>query len=410
MTTHSDTPGTIGIVGGGPSGLVLAIALARRGLRSTVFERDVHPQAAPRFNPDRSYTIDISGHGLKALRHIDACSFFDERLIHFKGLKVPGGQTEAWKDQGWTGSRGDIMRALMAKVDEQHADMVSFEFGCRVEAVDVRAGAVMYTDGSGVRATRTFDLVVGADGAGSVVRRALQDQVAWFSVESKSLPEYCTMIELDRVGDQLDREYLHGLASIPFVVAGAIKGDDGPDSSRWFCAVGTRAKAVYGSADEARAFFLRRCPRVLDLTSDAAVAAFAQRECYHIGRKLTCSQLDGGKAVLLGDAAAPFPPIGQGLNAAMESAMTLDLCIGLAGHAPPQLLEATRLYTTRWKPEADAASWISEKSLFENRYHTLRALATMRLGLNIASEAKSPVVPYSEVKRKAERMWPLWAN
>jgi len=68
----------IAIVGGGPSGLVLAIALARRGIPTTVFERDAHPEIAPRFNPDRSYTIDISGHGLKALRHIDACAQFDE--------------------------------------------------------------------------------------------------------------------------------------------------------------------------------------------------------------------------------------------------------------------------------------------------------------------------------------------
>jgi 2-polyprenyl-6-methoxyphenol hydroxylase-like FAD-dependent oxidoreductase len=59
----------IAIVGGGPAALVLAIALARRGIGTTLFERDVHPDVAPRFNPDRSYTIDISGHGLKALRH-----------------------------------------------------------------------------------------------------------------------------------------------------------------------------------------------------------------------------------------------------------------------------------------------------------------------------------------------------
>lgn len=75
---------------------MLAIALARRGLSSTVFERDVHPDAAPRFNPDRSYTIDISGHGLKALRHIDACGEFDDRMIRFKGLKIPGRGTEEW--------------------------------------------------------------------------------------------------------------------------------------------------------------------------------------------------------------------------------------------------------------------------------------------------------------------------
>lgn len=86
----------IAIVGGGPASLVLAISLARRGVRTTVFERDAHPEVAPRFNPDRSYTIDISGHGLRALRHIGACPYFDDRLIKFKGLKLPGGATEEW--------------------------------------------------------------------------------------------------------------------------------------------------------------------------------------------------------------------------------------------------------------------------------------------------------------------------
>lgn len=81
---------SIAILGAGPSGLVLAVALARRGLHSTVFEQDVHPDIAPRFNPDRSYTIDISGHGLKALRYIDACAEFDDRMIRFKGLRIPG--------------------------------------------------------------------------------------------------------------------------------------------------------------------------------------------------------------------------------------------------------------------------------------------------------------------------------
>src|SRR5438034_2042404 len=124
VTTANRREGTaeIAIVGGGPAGLVLAIALARRGIRSTVFERDAHPELAPRFNPDRSYTIDISGHGLRALRHIDACSYFDDRLIRFKGLKIPGGRTEEWTLPGWTGSRGDILRALMALLEERYRE------------------------------------------------------------------------------------------------------------------------------------------------------------------------------------------------------------------------------------------------------------------------------------------------
>jgi 2-polyprenyl-6-methoxyphenol hydroxylase-like FAD-dependent oxidoreductase len=374
-----------------------------------VFERDVHPEVAPRFNPDRSYTIDISGHGLRALRHIDACSYFDDRMIRFKGLKLPGGATSEWTLPGWTGSRGDILRALMAVATDRHSELIRFRFESRVSAVDVRDGTVSDARPSGAPTTSRFDLIVGADGAGSVVRNALREQVPGFTVETASFPNYCTMLELDRVGDQMDRNYLHGLSVRPFCVAGAIKGDLGGDTSRWFCAVGTKAKQGFASTDAARDFFHQRVPRILELTSEEKLAAFAQRTCYHIGQTLTCSELHGGKAVLLGDAAAAFPPIGQGVNAAMESAMTLDNCLGEVGGSPKAPLEAARLYSSRWKPEADAVSWMSVRSLFENRLHMIRASITTKLDLSIFDQAKSADIPYSAVRRKAERMWPLWA-
>jgi kynurenine 3-monooxygenase len=404
-TNDPEATAEVALVGGGPAALVAAIALARRGMRTAIFERDAHPEVAPRFNPDRSYTIDISGHGLKALRHIDACAYFDARMIRFKGLKIPGGRTEEWSLPGWTGSRGDILRALMALVEDKYKEWITLEFERRVESVDVHAGTLTFA-AQPDRATRRFDFIVGGDGAGSVVRKALRDQVPRFTVQTRSYPNYCTMIELDRVGDRLDENYLHGLSVRPFCVAGAIKGDHGSDTPRWFCAV---AKQTFSSTDEAQRFFRERIPRVLELTSAEKIAAFAQRTCYHIGQTLACARLHGGKAVLLGDAAAAFPPIGQGVNAAMESAMVLDLCIGEAGRSPARLLEAARLYDGRWKPEADAVSWMSVRSLFENRLHMFRASATSRLGLSIFADAKSADVPFSEVRRKAKRLWPLWA-
>lgn len=399
--------GKIAIIGGGPSGLVLAMALARRGVPTTVFERDLHPEVAPRFNPDRSYTIDISGHGLKAIRHIAAEPQFDERMIKFKGLKLPGGATEPWDLPGWTGSRGDILRALMAPIDATWSGLVTLRFEHRVTAVDIDKGTLTIAAKDG-EATEAFDFIVGADGAGSVVRKAFEAQVPGFRTEHKSLPNWCTMIELDRVGDTLDPNYLHGLSSFPFVAAGAIRGDKGSDKPRWFCAIGTREKKTYASPEEARAFFRERVPRILELTSDDKVAAYAARPCYHIGQKLTCSQIAGGKAVLIGDSAGPFPPIGQGVNAAMESAMVLDLAVGEAGASPEGLLAAAKLYNDRWKPEIDAVSWMSEKSLFENRWHMMRARIAGALGISIFSEAKSAEVPYSAVKRKADRIAFFW--
>jgi len=37
---------------------------------------------------------------------------------------------------------------------------------------------------------RRFDLVVGADGAGSAVRSAMREQVAGFTVETSTVPNY----------------------------------------------------------------------------------------------------------------------------------------------------------------------------------------------------------------------------
>jgi hypothetical protein len=48
------------------------------------------------------------------------------------------------------------------------------------------------------------------------------------------------------------------------------------------------------------------------MTSEKCATAFAERTSYHVGQSATCSKPHGGRAVLLGDAPAPFPAIGQG--------------------------------------------------------------------------------------------------
>ncbi len=406
---ENSSQGRIAIVGGGPSGLVLAIGLARRGLRSTIFERDQHPLEAPRFNPERSYTIDITGHGLKALRHIDVCSYFDEGLNSFNGIKVFDSSSEDWNEPGWTGSRGDILRALTAPIDKNYRDLIEIEYETKVDAADINTGNLTVTDKDGKTSTHIFDLIVGADGAGSTVRKAMEAQGEGFTTTSKSFPFYCTMLELDNVPAEMDRFYLHAFSARPFVVAGAIRGDTGPESSRWFCAVCTNEATNFASTDEAVDFFRNSAPKILDLTSRECIETFACRESRHIGQKLDCSSLNAGKGVLLGDAAAPFPPIGQGVNAAMESSMFLDVCIGETNATAEQLLAAADHYNRRWKPEADAISWISERSIFENSLHIMRAFVASKLGWNMFSQAKSSTVPYSEVRRVAEKRWPFWA-
>jgi 2-polyprenyl-6-methoxyphenol hydroxylase-like FAD-dependent oxidoreductase len=383
----------IAIIGGGPGGLTAAIALARRGIRSTVFERNGHPERMPRFNSDRSYPIDITGHGLRALRHIDAVAHFDAHMNPFRGVKYRGRTIDSWSEPGWIGSRGDIMRTLMSFAEERHGDLIEFVFDSDVSTLDVHAGEV---------AGRRFDLVVGADGAGSTVRTAMLDQVEGFTAEASSVPNYAIMLELDRVGEQLDKRYLHMLAASPFMIAGTILDDDKPDGVRWLCLVGLDKPTTFASPQQATAWLRRKCPRVLDLTGEKAIADFSRRESLHLGLRLTCSHLHGGRAVLLGDAAAPFPPIGQGVNAALESAMVFDKCL-----ASGPLDTAAARYEAAWKPEADAITWISQGLRFQSHGAVLRTMITTAFGANAMGKAKSSTLSYAQARRAARRLGPF---
>lgn len=402
---NQSTP-NIGIVGAGPAGLVMAIALARRGIGSTLLERDQNPEVAPRFNPDRSYTIDITGHGQRALRYIDATAMFDQEMLQFKGIRFPfSNQTEAWNEAGWTGSRGDILRALMKEIGLHYAEHVQFIFQAKVTDVDIHSGDVTYQHNEEQKTTR-FDLVIGADGGGSVVRHSLESQLSEFTTEYDEIPNYAVMLELDQNISELEESYLYVFNIDPFCVAGAVIGDSEEKPFRWFCMVGTGYDQSYESVEAARHMFKKKAPKLLEMVSEASLASFAERQCFHIGRMLSCSQLYGGKAVLLGDAAAPFSPTGQGINAAMESAMVLDQ--HLAPDSLASLYQSLVEYSQAWKPEADAVSWISCLLEFGNMVHSIRLLITSELGMSPFTNAKRSDLTYAQVREQAEKLGPIW--
>lgn len=402
-----ETESNIAIIGAGPAGLVSAIAFARRGIPTTVIEKLEHPDIARRFDPNRSYTIDITGHGLKALRYIDACTEFEQHMMPFKGIRLYGRHfMESWDEDGWTGSRGDILRTLMRVIDNHYANCIRLEFETSVIAVDVCEGMVT-TSQQGSHQTRQFDFILGADGGGSVLRQAMTDQIPEFSTTYREIPNYATMLELDQNTDELDPPYLYIVSTNPFCVAGAINGESGKDQARWFCAVGANHDVQYQSVAEVRQYFQKSAPNLLKFVSDTSLTKFTKLKCYHIGRQVTCSQLHGGKAVLLGDAAAPFSPIGQGINAAMESAMVFDQC--LEGTSPYALQTTAQRYNTRWLPEAQAIAWISERLVYNNFWHLLRMLITQPLGINILSNAKKADLSYTQVKKQADRFPMLWS-
>ncbi len=401
---------TVGILGAGPAGLTLALALsARPGVTVTVFERAQDHLLAPRFDPDRSYTIDITGHGARALRYVDATARFDRELLHFKGIKLHFlGHEERCLEPGWTGSRGDICCALQKELQGRRPDCIRFQ--TEVEVADVAGGVLRLTGPDGQCTSESFDLVVGADGGGSAARRAMEAQVAGFSVRRMELSNHSRMLHLDQNTAELDPCFLHIFCPPPVLfVAGAINGENGPEDPMWFCQVGFAGKKSFASADEARRFLASAYPGIFKYASDRAVADFAKRACMPTGKAKICSAFHGGRLVLVGDAGAPFPPIGQGVNAAMEAATVLDRCIGEhvklgSPTARADVLEAARSFTEQWQPESEAVRQISWGMDITNRWIAPKLSLYLLFGREALTNAKDGNMPYTQALARQKAM------
>ena len=415
----------IAIVGAGPAGLTLALALAARpSLRVDIFERDTDHRSSVTFNPGRSYTIDITGHGIKAARYVGVTRTLDNSLIQFLGLRLVFASRDVrCKEPGWTGSRGDICRALLLELLERTKgnDRVTVHFGTEATVVSAAEGTLLIRNDDGSR-EESFGLVVGCDGAGSSVRKAMQEQIGGFTVTTyPSLTNHATMIHMDLKSgtDALDPRFLYILSPSPvLLVAGAICGPNGPTEPLWFCQVGTSGtRPHFSSSDEAATFLTGAYKGMSALCSRASIEAYSHRESVPVGRSKACSAMHGGRTVLLGDAGAPFPPIGQGVNAAMEAATVLDTCIGLrlrdSGGSVESLEAAARDFTLVWGPEASAATTIARKMEYKaNVFSVAKRLMYMRLGVSALHNAKDGDLSYAQalaIECRADRCFAIAA-
>ncbi len=317
----------IAITGAGLVGAILAIYLKKRGYEVSVFERrpDLRLHLA---DVGRSINLALSNRGIKALEAVGLAQQIKQVAIPMHGRMMHAMDgTLTFQPYGKEGqfinsiSRKDL-NILLINTAEQAG--VKFNFNRRVSDVDLKTTTLTYLI-DGVPSLQKFDAIVGADGAFSVVRLALQ-----FTDRSDFSQDYIDhgYKELhipagDAGAFKLEKNALHIWPRESFMMIALPNPDGSFTCTLFFPFEGNSSFDTLKTEDSIQNFFkmtfpdaLALMPKLLHDFKTNVTSTLVTMKCYPWARNNT---------LLIGDAAHAIVPFyGQGMNAGFEDCRILN--------------------------------------------------------------------------------------
>jgi len=334
---------SVTVVGAGLVGSLVSIYLAKRGYRVTLLERRGDMRKA---NVDRGRSINLalSTRGLVALEEVGLADVIRKNAIPMKGRMmhdIPGNLS--FLPYGKEGqfinsiSRGDLNVLLM---DEAEKAGVKIKFNQRLNTLE----------------DVDFDLLIGADGAYSAVRHALQIN-GRFNFSQEYIEHGYKELHIPS-GTHLEKNALHIWPRESFMMI-ALPNPDGSFTGTLFLSFDQ-----FGSIKDPKKFFHDTFPDALKLMSDFEhqwasnpVASLVTMKCWPWSQ--------GNNVLLIGDAAhAVVPFYGQGMNAGFEDCRILNQL--LDKHKENWDLTIDEFEKLR-KPDADAIAQLALDNFIEMR-------------------------------------------
>lgn len=366
------------IVGAGLVGSLLAALLARRGHAVRVFEALPDPRHGG-FAGGRSINLALAERGLAALRAAGLAERICDDAVIMRGRMVHDreGNTNLQRyglhdhEVIWSVSRGGLNITLLNAAADAGAEL---HFDSRLVDVDFDAGTMMLEGTEGDRRTLHSGVLLGADGAGSALRAAM-NRHAPLGERVEPLHHAYKELEippatLGKDTDFADRFSLepHALHIWPRggYMCIALPNSNGSYTVTLFLAEDGEPPsfAHLGDTAAARALFERDFADALTL-----MPSFDRDFAEHPVGKLATLYLDrwhqGGDALLLGDAAHAIVPFhGQGMNAGFEDALALADLLEQTTDDPAAVFAA---FSARRKPDADAIATMALENYVEMR-------------------------------------------
>jgi len=369
------TGDSVTLIGAGLAGSLLGILLARRSHPVRIFERlpDLRHE---QISAGRSINLALAARGIRALELANVMDAVRPLLIPMPGrilhdpeghqTFIPYGQRP--EEVIYSVSRPGLNRVLL---DAAEAAGVELHFRQSLLTANFADRHMALIDESnGIQQRVPMRKVIGADGAGSVLRRAFVSQLG-IPCSEDLLEHGYKELTLPAGPDgrhQFDPNALHIWPRGGFMLI-ALPNTDGSFTVTLFLAYqGEISFATLTAPDRVDAFFAQYFPDV-----GALMPSLAQEFLEHptgVMGTVRCSQWSAGADMLLiGDAAHAITPFhGQGMNCALEDCVTLDRLFDSAGNWS----EALAHFDRARRPDTDAIATMAIENYLEMR-DTVRA-------------------------------------
>ncbi|MDQ3636057.1 MAG: FAD-dependent monooxygenase [Acidobacteriota bacterium] len=422
------------IIGAGLSGSLLSLYLAKRGIKTEVYESR-GDMRLEEMSAGRSINLALSDRGIRALKEVGMDEYMLESAVPMYGRLIHSldGERKLLPYSGREGeyinsvSRGGLNIALINEADNYEES--TFYFNQKCVDFDCESGeALIENSETGEKKRVKGDTLIATDGAGSAVRRAMMNSrcIDRFNYSQSylehgykelSIPSKSEFVgELPKLSDKAEGEFLmeknalHIWARHQFMMI-ALPNFDGSFTCTLFLAY-KGEKGFDNLNDEASLmkFFEKNFADAISLMPNL-VDEFFTNPTGNLGTIKCFPWNVGGKSLLLGDSAHAIVPFyGQGMNASFEDCRIFDELLEKHGTDWEKVFEE---YSEQRKINTDAIAELALENFYEMRDSVADPVFVKKRELETKLEHTFPDyfskyslvtfredIPYSEAKKR----------